>query len=169
MVRLRILKWFTFIRTETTYTEKTLCFPSLNAKCLPKVTKDIVLLNNFLIHCETQLKTYTCSHPFFIGFKLRDFRLVESLEKDRWNFKKIHGTYSFSYNRWFITEAPRQNIKELFNKVSSSQFSQNWAKQNILMFVSDPSFMCLLDSISIHYHLVGQDALAGLLGFLIYQ
>ena len=169
MVRLRILKWFTFIRTETTYTEKTLCFPSLNAKCLPKVTKDIVLLNNFLIHCETQLKTYTCSHTFFIGFKLRDFRLVESLEKDRWNFKKIHGTYSFSYNRWFITEAPRQNIKELFNKVSSSQFSQNWAKQNILMFVSDPSFMCLLDSISIHYHLVGHDALAGLLGFLIYQ
>ena len=169
MVRLRILKWFTFIRTETTYTEKTLCFPSLNAKCLPKVTKDIVLLNNFLIHCETQLKTYTCSHTFFIGFKLRDFRLVESLEKDRWNFKKIHGTYSFSYNRWFITEAPRQNIKELFNKVSSSQFSQNWAKQNILMFVSDPSFMCLLDSISIHYHLVGHDALAGLLGFLIYH
>ena len=169
MVRLRILKWFTFIRTETTYTEKTLCFPSLNAKCLPKMTKDIVLLNNFLIHCETQLKTYTCSHTFFIGFKLRDFRLVESLEKDRWNFKKIHGTYSFSYNRWFITEAPRQNIKELFNKVSSSQFSQNWAKQNILMFVSDPSFMCLLDSISIHYHLVGHDALAGLLGFLIYQ
>ena len=169
MVRLRILKWFTFIRTETTYTEKTLCFPSLNAKCLPKMTKDIVLLNNFLIQCETQLKTYTCSHTFFIGFKLRDFRLVESLEKDRWNFKKIHGTYSFSYNRWFITEAPRQNIKELFNKVSSSQFSQNWAKQNILMFVSDPSFMCLLDSISIHYHLVGHDALAGLLGFLIYQ
>ena len=170
MVRLRILKWFTFIRTETTYTEKTLCFPSLNAKCLPKVTKDILLLNNFLIPCETQLKTYTCSHPFFIGFKLRDFRLVESLEKDRWNFKKIHGTYSFSYNRWFITEAPRQNIKELFNKVSSSQFSQNWAKQKkILMFVSDPSFMCLLDSISIHYHLVGHDALAGLLGFLIYQ
>ena len=170
MVRLRILKWFTFIRTETTYTEKTLCFPSLNAKCLPKMTKDILLLNNFLIHCETQLKTYTCSHPFFIGFKLRDFRLVESLEKDRWNFKKIHGTYSFSYNRWFITEAPRQNIKELFNKVSSSQFSQNWAKQKkILMFVSDPSFMCLLDSISIHYHLVGHDALAGLLGFLIYQ
>ena len=169
MVRLRILKWFTFIRTETTYTEKTLCFPSLNAECLPKVTKDIVLLNNFLIHCETQLKTYTCSHPFFIGFKLRDFRLVESLEKDRWNFKKIHGTYSFSYNRWFITEAPRQNIKELFNKVSSSQFSQNWAKQNILMFVSDPSFMCLLDSISIHYHLVGHDALVGLLGFLIYH
>ena len=169
MVRLRILKWFTFIRTETTYTEKTLCFPSLNAKCLPKVTKDILLLNNFLIPCETQLKTYTCSHPFFIGFKLRDFRLVESLEKDRWNFKKIHGTYSFSYNRWFITEAPRQNIKELFNKVSSSQFSQNWAKQNILMFVSDPSFMCLLDSISIHYHLVGHDAPAGLLGFLIYQ
>ena len=82
MVRLRILKWFTFIRTETTYTEKTLCFPSLNAKFLPKVTKDIVLLNNFLIHCETQLKTYTCSHPFFIGFKLRDFRLAESLEKD---------------------------------------------------------------------------------------
>ena len=169
MVRLRILKWFTFIRTETTYTEKTLCFPSLNAKCLPKMTKDILLLNNFLIHCETQLKTYTCSHPFFIGFKLRDFRLVESLEKDRWNFKKIHGTYSFSYNRWFITEAPRQNIKELFNKVSSSQFSQNWAKQNILMFVSDPSFICLLDSISIHYHLVGHDAPAGLLGFLIYQ
>ena len=169
MVRLRILKWFTFIRTETTYYEKTLCFPSLNAKCLPKMTKDILLLNNFLIHCETQLKTYTCSHPFFIGFKLRDFRLVESLEKDRWNFKKIHGTYSFSYNRWFITEAPRQNIKELFNKVSSSQFSQNWAKQNILMFVSDPSFMCLLDSISIHYHLVGHDALAGLLGFLIYH
>ena len=169
MVRLRILKWFTFIRTETTYTEKTLCFPSLNAKCLPKVTKDILLLNNFLIPCETQLKTYTCSHPFFIGFKLRDFRLVESLEKDRWNFKKIHGTYSFSYNRWFITEAPRQNIKELFNKVSSSQFSQNWAKQNILMFVSDPSFICLLDSISIHYHLVGHDAPAGLLGFLIYQ
>ena len=169
MVRLRILKWFTFIRTETTFTEKTLYFPSLNAKCLPKMTKDILLLNNFLIHCETQLKTYTCSHPFFIGFKLRDFRLVESLEKDRWNFKKIHGTYSFSYNRWFITEAPRQNIKELFNKVSSSQFSQNWAKQNILMFVSDPSFMCLLDSISIHYHLVGHDALAGLLGFLIYQ
>ena len=169
MVRLRILKWFTFIRTETTFTEKTLCFPSLNAKCLPKMTKDILLLNNFLIHCETQLKTYTCSHPFFIGFKLRDFRLVESLEKDHWNFKKIHGTYSFSYNRWFITEAPRQNIKELFNKVSSSQFSQNWAKQNILMFVSDPSFMCLLDSIIIHYHLVGHDALAGLLGFLIYQ
>ena len=169
MVRLRILKWFTFIRTETTYTEKTLCFPSLNAKCLPKMTKDILLLNNFLIHCETQLKTYTCSHPFFIGFKLRDFRLVESLEKDRWNFKKIHGAYSFSYNRWFITEAPRQNIKELFNKVSSSQFSQNWAKQNILMFVSDPSFICLLDSISIHYHLVGHDAPAGLLGFLIYQ
>ena len=169
MVRLRILKWFTFIRTETTFTEKTLCFPSLNAKCLPKMTKDILLLNNFLIHCETQLKTYTCSHTFFIGFKLRDFRLVESLEKDRWNFKKIHGTYSFSYNRWFITEAPRQNIKELFNKVSSSQFSQNWAKQNILMFVSDPSFMCLLDSISIHYHLVGHDAPAGLLGFLIYQ
>ena len=169
MVRLRILKWFTFIRTETTFTEKTLCFPSLNAKCLPKMTKDILLLDNILIHCETRLKTYTCSHPFFIGFKLRDFRLVESLEKDRWNFKKIHGTYSFSYNRWFITEAPRQNIKELFNKVSSSQFSQNWAKQNILMFVSDPSFMCLLDSISIHYHLVGHDALAGLLGFLIYQ
>ena len=169
MVRLRILKWFTFIRTETTFTEKTLCFSSLNAKCLPKMTKDILLLNNFLIHCETQLKTYTCSHPFFIGFKLRDFRLVESLEKDRWNFQKIHGTYSFSYNRWFITEAPRQNIKELFNKVSSSQFSQNWAKQNILMFVSDPSFMCLLDSISIHYHLVGHDAPAGLLGFLIYQ
>ena len=169
MVRLRILKWFTFIRTETTFTEKTLCFPSLTAKCLPKMTKDILLLNNILIHCETRLKTYTCSHTFFIGFKLRDFRLVESLEKDRWNFKKIHGTYSFSYNRWFITEAPRQNIKELFNKVSSSQFSQNWAKQNILMFVSDPSFMCLLDSISIHYHLVGHDALAGLLGFLIYQ
>ena len=170
MVRLRILKWFTFIRTETTFTEKTLCFPSLNAKCLPKMTKDILLLNNILIHCETRLKTYTCSHTFFIAFKLRDFRLVESLEKDRWNFKKIHGTYSFSYNRWFITEAPRQNIKELFNKVSSSQFSQNWAKQKkILMFVSDPSFMCLLDSISIHYHLVGHDALAGLLGFLIYQ
>ena len=174
MVRLRILKWFTFIRTETTYTEKTLCFPSLNAKFLPKVTKDIVLLNNFLIHCETQLKTYTCSHPFFIDFKLRDFRLVESLEKDHWNFKKIHGTYSFFYNRWFITEAPRQNIKELVlssqkNKVSSSQFSQNWAIQNLLKFNSAPSFMCLLDSISIHYHLVGHDALAGLLGFLIYH
>ena len=174
MVRLRILKWFTFIRTETTYTEKTLCFPRLNAKCLPKMTKDIILLNNFLIHCETPLKTYTCSHSFFIGFKLRDFRLVESLEKDRWNFKKIHGTYSFSYNRWFITEAPRQNIKELVlssqkNKVSSSQFSQNWAIQNLLKFNSAPSFMCLLDSISIHYHLVEHDAPAGLLGFLIYQ
>ena len=173
MVRLRILKWFTFIRTETTYTEKTLCFPSLNAECLPKVTKDIVLLNNFLIHCETQLKTYTCSHPFFIGFKLRDFRLVESLEKDHWNFKKIHGTYSFSYNRLFITEAQRQNIKELFlssqkTKVSSSQFFQNLAIKNLYEVVSGPNFLFWLDSISNRYHLVGHGAPAGLVGFLIY-
>ena len=81
---------------------------------------------------------------------------MESLEKDRWNFKKIHGTHSFSYNRWFITEAPRQNIKELVlssqkNKVSSSQFSQNWAIHNLLKFNSAPSFMCLLDQYSLSF------------------
>ena len=41
--------------------------------------------------------------------------------------------------------------------------------KTFLKFNPAPSFMCLLDSISIHYHLVGHDALAGLLGFQIYQ
>ena len=93
---------------------------------------------------------------------------------NRWNFKKIHGMYSFSYNRSFITEAQRQNIKELLLssqkiKVSSSQFSQNLAIKNLYEVVSGPKFLCWLESISNRYHLVGHGALAGLVGFLIYQ
>ena len=82
--------------------------------------------------------------------------------------------YSFSYNRLFITEAQRQNIKELFlssqkTKVSSNQFFQNLAIKNLYEVVSGPNFLCWLDSISNCYHLVGHGALAGLVGFLIYQ
>ena len=84
--------------------------------------------------------------------------------------------YSFSYNRLFITEAQRQNIKELFlssqkTKVSSSQFFQNLAIKNLYEVVSGPNFLCWLDSIVIdsnRYHLVGHGAPAGLVGFLIY-
>ena len=82
--------------------------------------------------------------------------------------------YSFSYNRSFITEAQRQNIKELLLssqkiKVSSSQFSQNLAIKNLYEVVSGPKFLCWLESNSNRYHLVGHGAQAGLVGFLIYQ
>ena len=94
------------------------------------VTRGDILAPDLLIwHSFGQyLENLTFSHPLSTGFRERNFRLVESLERDCWNVKKIHGRRSSFYNQIVHhrrTEAKYQRTVS-FELKEQSRFYEPW-------------------------------------------